>query len=336
MLGYLKPMKTIAYLVYGDAVEYHLELTFSVASIIRFLNEEQSDIRIVIITDKEGCRPDLPVEYIVYSHQEFQNWTNFGKYNHSAKLHAAIKALEKSDGPVLLIDTDTYFIDHPKKAFEKISCGNTVMHEDEGKIGIMQDWQPLLMKAPPCILDYSINKDSFMYNSGAIGVSLDDIPLLNDAIIIADYLYAIQPLFNIEQFSLTAVLHKRTNVSFVNSIIEHYWPAHKRIFSHILIKNAVPEFTKENFNLLVENTISVQMPKIRNIDKIVTSLFAYFLKWDGNYKFAYLCYRSMKSEKNHAIKQGWYKVSKIFLSKSNYNDDRIKKNFKNLNKFTYY
>ena len=329
-------MKTIAYLVYGDAIEYHLELTFSIASVVRFLKEDQSDIRIVIVTDKDQCRPDLPVEYIVYSKKEFDIWTNNGKYNHSAKINALSKVLQMSDGPVILLDTDTYFTEHPEKVFGKISYGNTVMHESEGKVGLMHEWIPLLKLSPSTIMEYTINEDCFMYNSGVIGVSSYNIKHLKDAIILTETLFNIKKLFNIEQFSVTNVLIKHTNVSLTKDMIVHYWKSQNRIFAHLLIRDLVPEFTEKAFQRLVESNVKIQIPKVSIIDKIISHVLSKIFKWDGNYKFAYIAYRASNSANSDVYKKAWYEVAKLFLRKSNYDINNIKRDFKNSKYYKYY
>ena len=65
--------------------------------------------RIALVTDEANRRTDLPVENIVVPPAEFATWTRGGQYQHEAKVHVFMKALDLFKGKVALIDTDTYF-----------------------------------------------------------------------------------------------------------------------------------------------------------------------------------------------------------------------------------
>jgi hypothetical protein len=122
-------MNTIAYLLYGDTREYHLELTYSVLTARHFLRSDIGDTRLLLITQENQFRDDLPIEQIHFSSSQFDDWTYGRQYFHGAKVHALALALDNSDGPVVLIDTDTAFTSSPRLLFDRIGPGRSVLHE---------------------------------------------------------------------------------------------------------------------------------------------------------------------------------------------------------------
>lgn len=323
-------MKTIAYLVYGGRREYHLELTLSVASATKYIRENGSDIRIVLICDRENIRPDLPVESLLFDEIQLSNWTGNGTYTHAAKLSALMMALRTLDGPVALVDTDTVFLDHPQRVFDKIGPGRSVMHVHERPIGESSVWQPLLAVVPAEVNGFAIHASSAMNNSGVIGVDPADIGLLDEALKLMFSLHEIHPIFNIEQFAVTQGLLKGTRVSAISDLIYHYWITHERLFMHAAAQNICPQFTVENFERLVTAPIKLGMPDKRLIDKVVTALKSRLRRWDGDYRFADAAYRASKATKDADHAKVWRTIARSQVTRSARDPAQARKDFPGL------
>lgn len=286
-------MKTLAYFVFGKKKEYQFELSFSVLSAVRYLVQDPAPIRIVLITEEGAGRPDLPIEHLFFSRDEFSRWSGGSGNVHRVKEFALMKALDHYRGAVAHIDPDTYFLQHPRKLFERISPRNSVMHASEGPLSSHLIWEPILGSGVTEVAGYPVLPESLMLNSGVIGLDYSDRDLLLDSVLVEDRLYEISPAFNIEQFATGAVLSKRTRLSLCNDILKHYW-GHERHFINAQCAELFPSFTAENFNSLIaaKSLPMVGYPKKSLIHRLAARALVRLRGGDRDYGFAYLAYRS--------------------------------------------
>ena len=133
-------MNILLYLIYGDKRVYHLELTYSILSAARFLDENPADTRIVLICDAANRRPDLPVEHLEIDAEQLHRWQLNGAYHHAAKINALHHALDHFKAPVALVDSDTVWHRHPQEVFDRIMPGHCVMHASEGALEDSLQW----------------------------------------------------------------------------------------------------------------------------------------------------------------------------------------------------
>lgn len=295
-------MRTIAYLVYGQRPEYEIELTGSVASAVRFLRAEPADIRLVLLTDRPGRRPDLPVEYVPFTAAQFAAWTGEGRYNHAAKIHALGALLDEADGPVALLDTDTYFTRHPAELFRRIGPGRAAMQAPDRLIGELDFWRPLLDCAPAIVAGYPISGASGMNNSGVIGVHPAQRSLIAQMVKLMAALHAISPVFNIEQFAVTTVLARHTELTTVPDVVHHYWPTYERWFVHAELESA-------GFAALAERFPPLGYPPKRAVDRLAARIRGVLHGWDGQRRFAYLAYRAALASRSPAHARVWARIA---------------------------
>lgn len=295
-------MRTLAYLVYGQRPEYELELTGSVASAARFLQAEPADIRLVLLTDRPERRPDLPVKHVLFTAAQFAAWTKEGRYNHAAKVHALGALLDQTDGPVALLDTDTYFIRHPAELFRQIGPGRTAMQAPDRPVGELDFWRPLLDRAPVTVAGYPISGASEMNNSGVIGLHPAQRGLIVQMVELMTALHDISPVFNIEQFAVTTVLARHTELATVPDIVHHYWPTYERWFVHAGLEGA-------SFAALAENFPHLGYPPKRTVDRLAARVKGGLCGWDGQRRFAYLAYRAALASSSPSQARVWARIA---------------------------
>ncbi len=286
-------MKVLAYFLYGDDREYQQELEFSVLSALRFL-ENQDDIVIRVICDSDSIGASLPIERLVFSPAEFADWTRDRTYFFRAKIGALLKAIDHYRCPVALLDTDTFFTDHPARLFDRISPTRSLMHQYESTLSESPEpgWKPILkkIKQQTTISGISITPASPMYNSGVIGIDPVHRSLLETALEVLDQLYDISPVFNVEQFAVGAALGQKTMLSDCADIVRHYWGAHQKDFIRVQIAKALEQGEAER--LLAQSPMFQNLyPKVRKRDRILTGL-SFFKHRNHNYRRAQLAYRS--------------------------------------------
>jgi hypothetical protein len=281
-------MNTIAYLVYGSRRQYQLELTYSVLSAVHWSAGSGSDCRIALITDEANQRPDLPVENIVFSPDEFVGWTRNGQYKHEAKVHVLLKALDLFKDKVALVDTDTHFNVNPLRLFEQIGPGQSVMHAYEGMLGNDRCLGPVLERIGNLPLSYPISHETRLFNSGVIGLQYSDRHLVKDVLTLLAQLYSVYPAFNLEQFAFSVVLDKRTSLTDCPGLIRHYY-GYEREFIHAQIAELFPEFSAEIFNRHLRVLPGIGgYPKKRKLDQLKARLKAIVRREGSEYRFAYL------------------------------------------------
>lgn len=316
-------MKVLAYLIYGDKREYQLELALSVLSALRFLKKSQEksqeSITISVITDRPDIgfpdiEFDLPVDRILVSPEEFAAWTQGGSYSYRAKILALMKAIDHYQAPVVLVDTDTYFLESPVRLFERVSPQGSVMHNFEYEICNKSYWQPVVQQlgAGIEIAGVSVSPRSPMFNSGVIGVDVANRSLLDKALAVMDKMYALSPIFNVEQFALGVALHQYTKLSTSADLVWHYWGM-ERGFIHVQTSRLLQNSSFADLESLLANLATLQLgsPAKPFQDKAMSRWLGLIKGWSNDYRFAHLSYRCALAyaSKDQAYANAWARVA---------------------------
>ena len=319
-------MKVLAYLLYGRKAEYELELTLSILSALHQLGEDRSDVKIAIVTDRENLLPNFPVEILRVSAAELAAWqtTPAGHYHFRAKPCALLKVLDHFQCPAALLDTDTYFIQDPRKLFERISSTTSLMHEsDNYKIGENPLWDPITphIKQGIEIGGVTISPESEMLNSGVIGITPDNRGLIEKSLTVLDRLFAIGPVFNVEQLAIGAVLSQYTQVASCNDVVQHYWGSgYRKPFIHLAVSRLMQSNSSRPAELIARQSVHVrpEFPKSAKRDVALAKLMGKLRHWDGTYQFAWLAYCNAlrQSRKDPELASIWADTALTCLGKS--------------------
>lgn len=299
-------METLCYLKYGNNQLYDLELSYSVLTAKKF--SLSSPLRIVLLTTACGVRSDLPVEHVIISDDQLNNWTRGGAYMHEAKIHAVAAALDRYQGKVVLIDTDTYFTADPHFIFERIDANSSVMHANDGLLGEHSYWQTLLKGVPGEVAKYAVLPSSNMYNSGVVGIDFANRHVLADVLALSRALHEIDPVFNIEQFAFTAVLSRHTKLGLCADVVKHYWGFQRR-FVHAEVRRRWSNRTEAEFNNLINQRFSVGIPDKPLRHKIHSRIRAALGRQSRTYAFAHLAYLCAQSCNDDILANCWAHVA---------------------------
>ena len=302
---------TLLYLLYGDSREYHLELTYSIVSAVRHLTPAEN-VRIVLMTDRDGRRDDLPVEHLIFTADEFAGWTDNGRYKHAAKGHAYLAALDHLRGKVALVDTDTYFRRSPSELFKRISS-TALMHADEGTLEDQWPgyWDKIVEHFGTSGLDgFRITPKSRMFNSGVIGTCSEyHRERLNHVPLLIDRMFEVDPrVHNIEQFAYSLALGN-FGINSCKDVLRHYF-GYERRFVHWRLDGMFPEFTRETFDAAVDNYRPVDgFPAKRKMDLALAKAKLLRRRQRKIYGFAYLAYLSAFKETEQGLANAWANAS---------------------------
>ena len=302
----------LLYLVYGNNPVYQQELSYSVLSALR---ESRAPLRILLYCDAHNQRPDLPVTPYVFNDADRHGWTFGGSYNHALKIFALRHALESTGDKVCFVDTDTAFNDDPARIFGRISDTSAVMHADEGVLDGLHSWDALVPKAAAAGLAETVHPAARMYNSGLIGVAPVMADALEEACRLARDLYRIEPVFNIEQFALGAVLGRSFDLQLADDIVDHYWGYRRHIY-HGRIPAALEilegYYSAESAKLL---------PVITDPEKpfwarLRARVHGMLHKTDADYRFAYLAYLASGATHSAETRGIWADIALDMLKRS--------------------
>lgn len=228
-------MRILQYLSYGSNRLYHLELTYSVLSAHQYLLRHPSDIRIVLVADEQNVRPDLPVENIVVPAETLHRWQLNGTYNHAMQGNSLRHVVRLYGVPTILIDSDTVLRDHPRRLFERVAPGATLLNAREGKVRDLREWPEIDRIATALggnAAGLPITPDTVMYNSGVMGVHPQDVELIDHVMQATEAMRAHSSLFTCNQISASMVFESQSTLSTCEDLVLHYWGGPRQYYRY--------------------------------------------------------------------------------------------------------
>ena len=236
------------YLDYGGLPKYRRELRYSLISLRSALGPEPADARIVVYTDAPTVYARWPVEVVDIGGQ-VDAWSRGGLYHHRIKPAVVLDALTRFAAPVCFVDSDSIVRPGfhaevrakmaPAETFSSVKSA-VVMNGFE----LMNPFPPLkgFRTNLPHLGRYHYDvAQSWMFNSGLIGVSPVHAPVLEDTLAFIDALIGRAHKFpTVEQFALSEVLRlSQTPVAEVKDTFLHYWQGRRRIYMANQIEKAL-------------------------------------------------------------------------------------------------
>lgn len=325
--------ETLLYFVYGNAPEYQLELGYSVLSAVRLMSDRRP--RIVLMTDEAGRRPDLPVEHHIFSAEEFERWTESGRYNHGAKVHAYLAALRHYGGKVAMIDTDTYFHADPMQLFDRVSATASLMHDDEATLAQQgRQWDDVVAAgAQGPIGGYPITRASRMFNSGVVAcheAMLEPLQAVPDLI---KAIMAVGSPFNAEQFAFAQILLRAGDLHGCKDLLRHYW-GFERHFLHCQIAALMPERTAAAFDAALRDpgAVVTGSPKFSLPIRIAGKVKGAQRRAGDLYAFAYMAYLGAFAETRPDYANAWASTVLEIIHVGGFPRELIARDFKRLAK----
>jgi hypothetical protein len=250
---------SLLYLIYGQG-PYNDEAAYSILSALHLMGRERSNYRIVVYTDDPEAFGDLPVHTELLSASVLDEWSGPLAFNHRRKIAAVKDALERFGGRVLLCDTDTCFVKHPKRAFARVRPGHAVMHVAEYYLSDRAARPMAESLAGHIFLDragsrWNIGGATVMFNSGVIGLHQSDISVLDEVMSLTDQVYAHARFLLAEQLAFSVCLQHYSRLHQSYDVLHHYWPpAQRALFrghlSRILHEQTFPS-REEQFRALL-------------------------------------------------------------------------------------
>jgi hypothetical protein len=249
--GYNPPMLHYLYLDYGGLPKYRRELKYSLISLRQAL-AGAPDAKIAVYTDAPGVYANWPVGVVdIAGH--VAAWSGGRLYHHRIKPDVVLDALGRFAGPVCFVDSDS--IVQPGFHAEVSAKLAPVENWSVTKTAVVMNRFELRNPFPalkgfrtrlPHLGSYRYDiENSWMFNSGLIGVTPAHAPLLEDTLAFIDALIGRARKFpTLEQFALSEVVRlNQIPVSEVRDSFVHYWQGRRRIYmAHRIEKALSPDW----------------------------------------------------------------------------------------------
>ncbi|RZI78715.1 MAG: hypothetical protein EOP38_27265 [Rubrivivax sp.] len=215
------------YLDYGGRPQYRRELKYSLISLRAEMPE---NARIAVYTDAPALYANWPVTVVDIGAQ-IGPWSGGGLYYHRIKPAAVLDALRRFGGPACFLDSDSII----RPGFHAELAGKIEDGVAMNRFELVNPLPPLkgFRTALPHLGAYRYDvAQSWMYNSGLIGVGPRHVPVLEDTLAFIDALIGRAARFpTLEQFALSEVLRlNQISVATVEQTFLHYWQGRRRIY----------------------------------------------------------------------------------------------------------
>jgi len=235
------------YLDYGGLPQYRRELKYSLISLRQELGA-QPGARIAVYTDAPRLYANWPVEAVDIAGQ-VRAWSGDGLYHHRIKPAVVLDALGRFSGPVCFVDSDSII----KPGFHAEVSAKLAPEEvwSVTKTAVVMNRFELRNPFPPLrgfatrlphLGSYHYDTaNSWMFNSGLIGVTPAHAPLLEDTLAFIDALIGRARKFpTVEQFALSEVVRlNQIPIAEVRDTFLHYWQGRRRIYMAWRIEKAL-------------------------------------------------------------------------------------------------
>jgi len=160
------------YIAYGENELYHRGALLSALKLLHHC----PTARIVVATDRFELFRDYPVETMLITPAQKEEWSFAGRYHFGIKAKAMIELLKKADR-LIFMDSDHYPTADLSRNFETVSAKHSIMRRQEKP----HKWTPVLEGKGLRIGDHVLTGREAMWQSGILAVHHDNLPALLDA-----------------------------------------------------------------------------------------------------------------------------------------------------------
>jgi hypothetical protein len=219
----------LVYIAYGND-DFRNEALCSILSYLLVRQPDEETV-VLIYTDnsiyfRQLAGATAPIIYEEVESAQWQQWRGAIDFVHRIKVEVLLHAVGKYGGNILFLDSDTFFLQSPIPIFTALAVGQRFMHAYESTLsnssGLHRTLYNILCQQSSGDWTSSLATTK-MYNSGAIGLSANDIPLLERVLALTDSLYRIYPSHVMEQLSYSICLAEAGAVQEVSPYVLHYW-----------------------------------------------------------------------------------------------------------------
>ena len=212
------------YIAYGENELYHRGALLSALKLLHHC----PTARIVVATDRIELFRAYPVETMLITAEQKEQWSFGGSYHFGIKAGAMRELLQRANR-LLFMDTDMYPVGDPSKGFRSISATHSFMRLCEGPHRI---YQSALPGKNISIGGQILSGQEPMWNSGIVGIHRDNLSAMVDAFAAIKAVYEVTDTWAPEQFCLGVALSQNGRTISPHGLpIRHYNTRGKKQFA---------------------------------------------------------------------------------------------------------
>lgn len=222
--------------VYGAQAIFD-ECRYALLSLQHWADRQHQQYKVWIYTDRPGAFDDfrsfglLEIQTLLLDRPTLTKWRGKIDFVHRVKIELLLDLFNKTDRPLIYLDTDTFFTRSPEELMEMLSRGERIMHLCEGQIQkrgnpVLKKLDRFLRQNSTCksLIPQYFEQPVFMWNAGVLGLDpKTDQPLLQKVLELTDQLHELYPKHVVEQFAFSYVLQHSGALHAAEPYIHHYW-----------------------------------------------------------------------------------------------------------------
>ena len=212
------------YIAYGENELYHQGALLSALKLLHYC----PSAGIVVATDRPVLFRGYPVETMLITAEQKEQWSFAGRYHFGIKAMAMRELLQRADR-LLFMDTDMYPVGDPSKGFSLISAIHSLMRLCEGQHRI---YQRTLPGKNITIGGQVLTGQEPMWNSGVVGIHRENVSAMVDAFAAIEAVREVTDTWAPEQFCLGVALSQNGRTISPHGLpIRHYNTRGKKQFA---------------------------------------------------------------------------------------------------------
>lgn len=219
----------ILFQAYGT--EYCQQATYSIFSLLRQHNWDPY-FQIVVLTDDRSQFAELEqhrwVHIIIPTSDLLREWDRYPKFFLRRKISGFQHIQQLFRSAVIEIDVDTVFYSKIDKLVNMVSAQDLVLHKKEYRMSYSRKSRPSLLPGDrvyttPSQKQFTVNNDTYMWNSGLIGLAWERAAVMNDVLSVADQIFEDCNDTLSEQLAFSVVFGTHGPLKEPGEDIWHYW-----------------------------------------------------------------------------------------------------------------
>jgi hypothetical protein len=276
--------KIVLYIVYGDEQIYYDGAKFSFLTLKNWISNDSS-VEIVILTEKPEKFVDFPVNILVMSSKQKNEWSLNGEYHFRIKNRGLAYVMDnlklKGLDKILFFDTDTYFNKSPMPLFDLIQPNQALFYLNEGLIYKRKRFNIYVKHLEGKSIEiegrnYELSKQSALWGALMVGIMPNMRPSLEWADLLMLKFYEIVPVHTIDSFALSETLSREYKIVEGKNFVSLYSTSRKKEYA---IKVLTDFFIHNESKSIAEKVYLAQKVKIkRSIMTILKQRFSRLVK----------------------------------------------------------
>ena len=277
------PRKVLLYIVYGDEQAYYDGAIFSIMTFMNWM-DDKNQIEVVVLTERPEKFADYPINTLVMSKKQKNEWSLSGAYHFRIKNRGLAFVMDKLKlkelDKILFFDTDTYFHKSPLPLFDLIQSNQALFYLNEGLIYGRKRFSTYVenLEGKKIIIDgetYELSNKSALWGSLMVGIMVGMRPSLDWADKLMLKFFDIVPSHTIEPFALSESLLRKYKMVEGKKFVSLYSTSRKKEYAKNILANFLQENKLLQFDekIRLAQNVTVKRPLITIISQRLKRLF---------------------------------------------------------------